>query len=291
MMRTTLLAAVLLYGVLFTSIFLILTQFSQESLFKRRTEARIPLYYDQPYGKVTKISGKAEVQKEAFLGWSPLKPNQEVHWNDLVYVGENARLEILRKNGDALSLVGECIQRISDDLGLFPHLMRKFSWQQSRQDAVATQSAEPHYFFRLIAPHVDASRYLNIQQGVASSQRMTLIKNVKLRQVLRPVRDAVIIPSRFPTSVEIILGPARTSASSIGFLWNLQKQMAPEWTVLNPNRRVFVPLNEPGQFVFQVISEDEGEATRPLSLIVLGLEQGRDPKVMHNFSEWTRIYL
>lgn len=291
MMQLSVTLGALIYALLIAGFVLSLTVFDQKSMVERRSASGEPLFYEPAFGQVQKVQGTAKIQRMGFLGWSSLKSKQDVHWYDLVYLGENSRVEILSNSGDAMSLVGECIQRISDELGLYPHLMRRFSWQQSASDSVASQEGTPHYFFRLLAPHVEPSRYLQLQRGATSTQRLTLIKNVHLRPIMRPTRDAVVIPTQLPVKLEILLAPSKSHSPSVAFLWNIQKQMIPEWTSANPKKRVFVPLNEPGQYVFQVISEDEGEATRPLSLIVLGEEQASQPEVIAKFSNWTRIFL
>lgn len=220
------------------------------------------------------VEGEARYKKAAWLNWWPLKAGVELHPGDLVYVSDDAKVVLFFLDQDSLVTLPE---GSLFHVGLTVPQMSKLrtSGGVSAEDAkdpekkMKNDATEARFSTRVIqnptikkagegddAPAVQAALPV-------SDEDLKIVRNTRTMPIRYPGPFVELYADKFPTSIPVTFDQLPRNGQLWGYLWK-GKELEPQWSSVGTAGFARVPIEKPGLFVFQAMSDDELYASPPI---------------------------
>lgn len=249
------------------------------------------------------VEGEARFKRAAWLNWWPLKTGVELHPGDLVYVEDEAKVVLFFLGQDsivtlpegALFHVGLTVPQssklrtsggVSSELGDDPEKKQK---PNANQAAFSTRVIQNPAIKK--AGDVDKEEKAQAAAPVVTDDDLKIVRNTRPMAVRYPGQFIELYVEKFPTSIPITFEQLPKYGKLWGYLWR-GKELEPHWSSLGAAGFPRVPIDKPGTFVFQAMSEDELYASAPVMIRAVKRDDDEDDYLPEdeNWLEGVRIF-
>ncbi|NBW80829.1 hypothetical protein EBR21_03660 [bacterium] len=220
------------------------------------------------------VEGEARYKRSSWLNWWPLKAGVELHPGDLVYVDDEAKAVLFFLEQDSIVTlpegtlfhVGLTVPQmsklrtsggVSADLGAAPESKVKSPLTEAR---FSTRVIQNPTIKKAGASDDDPA---NRPADIITDEDLKIVRNTKPLTVRYPGPFVELITSKFPTSIPVTFDQLPRTGKLWGYLWR-GKELEPHWSSLGAAGFPRVPIDKPGMFVFQAMSDDELYASTPI---------------------------
>jgi hypothetical protein len=222
------------------------------------------------------LEGEARYKRPAWLNWWPLKPGIELQPGDLVYVGDESKVVLFFINQDSIvtlpegSLfhVGLTVPQmsklrtsggVSSEIGSEPEKKVKSPLTEAR---FSTRVIQNPAIKKAGAPESDPA---NRPPEVITDEDLKIVRNTRTLNIRYPGPNVEIFAGKFPTSIPITFEFSERPVQLWGYLWK-GKELEPHWSSVGSVGFPRVPIEKPGTYVFQAMSEDELYASPAITI-------------------------
>lgn len=227
---------------------------------------------------VSKMYGQVMVRPSGLSEWTELKFYHKLTVGDVVFVGKNSSLVYQYDSEKAKVTLNEnSIAEITRTPAVASKVFRNFYKTKSIGEKKSGDGEFPalrknRIYVRMEQAPTTVRSENGEQKSSDESQgqpQVSIEREAKALRILSPVGDVDIISERSQDSISVLVERPSENTKLFGYLWKKDGGPRPIWTAVQNNRYKFeVPIPEPGEFVFQAMSESD-DYISPVVLIKL----------------------
>ncbi|MEN9530591.1 MAG: hypothetical protein RI932_2464 [Pseudomonadota bacterium] len=246
------------------------------------------------------LEGEARYKRPAWLNWWPLKPGVELQPGDLVYVSDESKVVLYFISQDSIVTlpegtlfhVGLTVPQmsklrtsggVSSEIGGEPEKKVKSPLTEAR---FSTRVIQNPGIKKAGAPDSDPA---NRPPEVITDEDLKIVRNTRTLNIRYPGPNVEVYASKFPTSIPVTFEVSDRRMQLWGYLWK-GKELEPQWSSVASSGFPRVPIEKPGNYVFQAMSEDELYASPPI--LIRAVKRGEEDYLPEpeNWLEGVRVY-
>lgn len=231
---------------------------------------------------VIDLEGEASYKRPSWLNWWPLKMGIELQPGDLVYVEDNSKVVLFFVTQDSIVTLPEATLF---HVGLSVPQMSKLRTSGgvssdisgSPEKKVKSDSTELRFSTRVIqnpslkkVPQKE-SDFKESNDVVVLEDELKIIRNTRPLKVAYPAPNVELHSRHFPTSIPVTFHVTDKRIKLWGYLWR-GSELEPQWSSVAASGFPRVPIEMPGTYVFQALSEDELYASP--AIMIRALKRG-----------------
>jgi hypothetical protein len=246
------------------------------------------------------VEGEARYKRPAWLNWWPLKTGVELQPGDLVYVEDLSKVVLFFIGQDSIVTLPE---GSLFHVGLTVPQMSKLRTSggvsadvsDNAEKKVKSPLSEARFSTRVIqnpsirkagAPDSDPA---NRPPEVITENDLKIVRNTRTLNVRYPGPNIEIHASKFPTSIPVTFDVTEKTSKLWGYLWK-GKELEPQWSSVAAAGFPRVPIEKPGMYVFQAMSEDELYASPAVMIRAVKRGEGDYLPKLENWLEGVRVF-
>lgn len=247
------------------------------------------------------VEGEARYKRPSWLNWWPLKSGIELQPGDLVYVEDFSKVVLFFISQDSIVTLPE---GSLFHVGLTVPQMSKLRTSGGVSSDVASDAENKgvkdaanvaSFSTRVIQnPAIKKAGETEADAAKAEPQVITedelkIVRNTRTLGVRYPGPNVEIHAKKFPTSIPVTFDVNEKTTRLWGYLWK-GRELEPHWSSVAAAGFPRVPIEKPGNYVFQAMSEDELYASP--AILIRAVQRGKSdflPKP-ENWLEGMRIF-
>jgi hypothetical protein len=213
------------------------------------------------------VEGSARYKRPSWLNWWPLKMGVELQPGDLVYVDDESKVVLFFITQDSIVTLPESTLF---HVGLTVPQMSKLRTSGGVSSDIGAQpesrmespNAEMRFSTRVIqnpslkkAGEGDSDAGKNTEVVVLEDD-LKIVRNTRNLKIAYPGPNVELHARRFPTSLPVTFQVTDKRIKLWGYLWQ-GRELEPQWSSVASSGFPRVPIEKPGMYVFQALSEDE----------------------------------
>jgi len=213
------------------------------------------------------VEGDARYKRPAWLNWWPLKMGVELQPGDLVYVDDASKVVLFFITQDSIVTLPE---GTLFHVGLTVPQMSKLRTSGGVSSDISSKpeermkepNAEMRFSTRVIQnPSLKKAGESDSDAGkntdvVVLDEDLKIVRNTRNLQIAYPGPNVELHARRFPTSIPVTFNVTDKRIKLWGYLWK-GRELEPQWSSVAASGFPRVPIEKPGTYVFQALSEDE----------------------------------
>lgn len=240
------------------------------------------------------VEGEARFKRAAWLNWWPLKSGVELHPGDLVYVDDEGKVVLFFLGQDSIvtlpegSLfhVGLTVPQmsklrtsggVSAEIGSEPEKKVKEANNQARFSTRVIQNPTIKK-----AGEGEKEEVGQAQPAVVTEEDLKIVRNTRTMPIRYPGQFVQVYAEKFPTSIPVTFEQLPKLGKLWGYLWR-GKELEPHWSSVGAAGFPRVPIDKPGTYVFQAMSDDELYASP--AVVIKAMKRG-DEEYLPEDEDW-----
>lgn len=246
------------------------------------------------------LEGEARFKRSSWLNWWPLRVGVELHPGDLVWVADDSKVVLFFLEQDSLVTLPEGtlfhvglsvpqMSKLRTSGGVSAELAGKV------KDQIKNGAAEARFSTRVIQnPTLRKAGAKGEEEVKANIQELTdedlkIVRNTRTLNIRYPGQFVELYADKFPTSIPVTFDQLPRNGKLWGYLWQ-GRDLEPQWSSVAAVGFPRVPIEKPGTFVFQALSDDELYASPPV--VIRALKRGEEDylPIDGQWFEGVRIY-
>ena len=279
---------------------------SQEDKWERLKKGLAESYGESPVSPTDSpvypidVEGEARYKRPSWLNWWPLKVGVELQPGDLVYVEDASKVVLFFIGQDSIVTLPE---GSLFHVGLTVPQMSKLRTSggvsaelggdsNNKKESTVSQANFSTRVIQNPAIKKAGSKSGNSDNspvGAFSDDELKVVRNTKPLVVRYPAPNIEIVAENFPTSIPVTFDVAEKTTRLWGYLWK-GKELEPQWSSVASAGFPRVPIEEPGEYVFQAQSEDELFASQAIMIRAVKRGEGDFLPKPENWLEGMRIF-
>lgn len=241
----------------------------------------------QSVASVLEMHGTVMMRPAAQAEWRPVRFNTMLKVGDVVYVGDESKLVYTYKREKAnITMPSNSIFEITRTPSISSKVFRTFYKTKTIGERKLAKGEKAKLRKKRIYVRMEQSpsenkgaqekkeeKGDNKEQDGGGAAAFTFERQAKAIRILEPLGDLNIVSNYGVVSFPVRLEKPAETKKLFGYLWKREGSPRPMWTgVVEGNRFEEVVIPAPGDYVFQVVSEDD-EYISPLINVTLSSSQ------------------
>lgn len=225
------------------------------------------------------VEGNARYKRPSWLNWWPLKMGVELQPGDLVFVDDESKVVLFFITQDSIVTLPEGtlfhvgitvpqMSKLRTSGGVSSDISKK------PEEKMKTPSAEMRFSTRVVqnpslkkAGESGSDEEKN-SEVVLLEDDLKIVRNTRNLPIAYPGPNVELHARRFPTSIPVTFNVTDKRIKLWGYLWK-GRELEPQWSSVAASGFPRVPIEKPGTYVFQALSEDELYASPAITIRAL----------------------